>query len=65
MELHEDMNNAGNRPATELPFDANARPIWEVLAELGAKIPADAWAKVPPDTARHIQHYLYGSPKED
>ncbi|GAH02799.1 unnamed protein product, partial [marine sediment metagenome] len=32
-------------------FDPNVRPIWEQIAEIGAKIPPEEWAKVPDSTA--------------
>jgi hypothetical protein len=50
--------------AGELVFDAKARPVWEVVAQLGATIPVSEWAKVPADAARNVEHYLYGVPKE-
>ncbi len=39
------------------------RPIWEVIAEIGASIPDEEWKKVPTDLARNYKHYLYGAPK--
>lgn len=50
--------------AGELTFNAQARPVWEVVAELGTKISDQEWAKVPSDAARQVEHYLYGAPKE-
>ena len=52
------------QPMGEPAFDTTARPIWEVLVELGAAIPAEEWEKVPTDAARNLKHYLYGAPKE-
>jgi len=52
------------QPAGELTFDARVRPVWEVVAELGARIPAKEWEKVPGDAARNIEHYLYGALKD-
>jgi hypothetical protein len=51
------------QPAGELAFDAKARPVWEVLAELGSTIPAKEWEKVPADAASNLEHYLYGADK--
>ena len=48
----------------EVPYDPNTRPIWEVLAEMGAKIPDEEWAKIPKDLSKNLDHYLYGAPKE-
>jgi hypothetical protein len=52
------------QPAGELAFNSEARPIWDVVAELGAQIPVKEWAKVPSDAARNLEHYLYGAPKD-
>jgi hypothetical protein len=41
------------------------RPIWEVLAEIGARVPAKEWAKVPRDLSERLDHYLYGAPKNE
>lgn len=29
-----------------------SRPIWEIAAEIAAKVPDDVWAKVPTDLAK-------------
>lgn len=39
------------------------RPVWETIAELGAQIPDEEWAKVPVDSSINSKHYLYGAPK--
>jgi hypothetical protein len=49
---------------TELPFDPNARPVWEIIEEIGASVPPEDWAKVPPDAARNLDHYLYGAERK-
>jgi hypothetical protein len=49
----------------EAPFVSEARPIWEVVSELGAALPDEAWAGVPTDLSKNVDHYLYGAPKED
>src|SRR5205085_196335 len=51
------------QPVGELDFNAEARPIWEVIAELGKAVPVEEWAKVPEDAAANLDHYLYGHPK--
>jgi hypothetical protein len=50
-------------PAGEVPFEPDARPIWEIVAEIGAAVPEEEWAKVPTDLAKNLDHYLYGAPK--
>lgn len=41
------------------------RPVWELVVELGAQIPAEEWAKVPDDASINFKHYLYGAPKKN
>jgi antitoxin component of MazEF toxin-antitoxin module len=38
-------------------------PIWERIAALTADAPPEELAKLPPDGAAEIAHYLYGTPK--
>ena len=40
------------------------RPIWEVVDEINASLPADTWADVPTDGSMNLDHYLYGAPKQ-
>lgn len=40
------------------------RPIWEVVAEIGAQIPDEEWAKVPNDGSINYRHYLYGASQQ-
>lgn len=40
------------------------RPIWEVVAEIGAQIPDEQWAKIPNDGSINYKHYLYGTFKD-
>jgi hypothetical protein len=42
-------------------FVAEARPIWEEIAEVGASIPEAEWDKLPRDLARNVDHYLDSS----
>ena len=39
------------------------RPIWEVVSEINAGLPADTWENVPTDGSINLDHYLYGAPK--
>ena len=43
---------------------ASPPPIWEVLAARAAAAPADEAAKLPCDLAQHLDHYLYGAPRQ-
>ena len=51
-------------PLGEARYDEAARPIEEILAELGRDVPLDEWKKLPPDLTDNVDHYLYGTPKQ-
>ena len=38
------------------------RPIWEVVEEVNAGLPADTWENVPTDGSINLDHYLYEAP---
>jgi hypothetical protein len=40
------------------------RPIWEVVDEINAGLPADTWENVTTDGSINLDHYLYGAPKQ-
>ena len=40
------------------------RPIWEVVDELNAGLPADTWENVPTDGSINLDHYVFGAPKQ-
>jgi hypothetical protein len=46
----------------EPAYDDSVRPIWEVVAEIGAQAPAETWANVPRDLSERIDEYVYGTP---
>lgn len=47
-----------NKSATNQPaFDPNAIPIWELAAQITASVPAEEWAKLPPDLAQNFDYY--------
>jgi hypothetical protein len=50
------------RPQTEV--DKTARPIWEIVEEIGASVPDEEWAKLPTDLSKNLDYYLYGAPGE-
>lgn len=39
-------------------------PIWEVIARIGESVPIEAWANVPTDLSKQVDHYRYGAPKQ-
>jgi len=51
------------RRAGEAAYDATARPIEDVLAELAAEVPEEDWQRLPPDLTDNLDHYLYGTPR--
>ncbi len=52
-------------PAEAAKYVSGTKPIWEVAAEISARVPAEEWAKLPKDGAKNLHHYLYGAPKEE
>lgn len=44
--------------------DVARKPIWEVVDEINAGLPADTWESVPTDGSINLDHYLYGAPKQ-
>jgi len=44
--------------------EVDRRPIWKVVEEVNAGLPADTWDSVPTDGAINLDHYLYGAPKQ-
>ena len=46
-----------NQIDNNFKFDPEARPIWEIAAEISAQIPDSEWAKVPTDLAKNFDKY--------
>ncbi len=42
---------------------SGARPIEEVLADLGREVPGEEWDRLPSDLSGQVDHYLYGAPR--
>ncbi len=57
----DDAPQDGSRGSDSVPV---REPIWETLVRLGREIPDEAWASVPSDLSKNLDHYLYGAPKE-
>lgn len=49
--------------AGEIPFDTNARPIWEEFEAILSAVPPEELAKLPTDGAARHDHYIYGTGK--
>lgn len=44
--------------------NVDRRPIWEIVDEINAGLPADTWENVPTDGSTNLDHYLYEAPKQ-
>ena len=55
--------------AIETTYDAKtsgaAKPFWQKIQEIGAKVPREEWEKLPKDFARNFESYMYGVPTEE
>jgi antitoxin (DNA-binding transcriptional repressor) of toxin-antitoxin stability system len=66
---------AGTRAGDEVVIEHNARPVAvlraaapgqsidESFAAIAQTVPAEDWERVPPDLAKNLDHYLYGTSK--
>jgi hypothetical protein len=45
-------------------LQTSQQPIWEFAQELMQDAPPEELAKLPIDSARNHDHYLYGAPKQ-
>jgi len=52
------------RSAEAAPSERSSRPIEEVIAEIVADVPPEAWDGLPTDLSEQLDHYLYGTPKK-
>jgi hypothetical protein len=41
----------------DITYDATARPIWEIVVEIGSQIPPEEWEKIPTDLSKNFDHY--------
>ena len=55
---------AGGAGSEPNGVDVNRRPVWEIVDQINAELPADTWENVPTDGSINLDHYLYGSPKQ-
>jgi len=51
------------RPIEDAQRGKEAKPVWQMVAEMGASISREEWAKIPTDLSINSDHYLYGAPK--
>ena len=50
-------NLAGGASSEPNGTGMDRRPIWEVVDEINASLPADTWADVPTDGSMNLDHY--------
>lgn len=53
----QDESNPNKIPLKDIKYDPNAIPIWELAAQLAAKVPDEEWIKLPTDLARNFDYY--------
>ncbi len=41
------------------------RRLADIADSIAATVPAEEWAKLPPDLAKNFEHYRYDYPRED
>lgn len=57
-----------HQPAqTEAPsgVSTDLRSFFETIAEAVKKVPEDEWKRLPADLSKNVDHYLYGTKKEE
>lgn len=40
-------------------------PFLQFVEEISNQVPREEWEKLPKDLSKNIDHYLYGSPKDE
>jgi hypothetical protein len=50
--------------ASSQDTDVDRKPIWEIVDEINAGLPADTWENVPTDGSINLDYYLYVAPKQ-
>ncbi|PZV13358.1 MAG: type I restriction endonuclease subunit R [Leptolyngbya sp.] len=53
----QDASDPNKIDLTKIQYDPNATPIWELAAQISAKVPDEEWAKVPPDLSQRFDYY--------
>lgn len=61
---NENMNVEGNEVENDSQ-DFSAQSFLNMIDEIRAQVQGEEWKKLPTDLAKNIDHYLYGSPKEE
>ena len=53
----QDESNPNKIDLTKIKYDPDAIPIWELVAQISAKVPDEEWKKLPTDLARRFDDY--------
>jgi hypothetical protein len=55
-----------NEEQTDSSHQTTSLPSFlQFVEEISAQIPREEWEKLPNDLSKNLDHYLYGSPKEE
>ncbi len=53
----QDELNPNKIPLADIEYDSNAIPIWQLAAQISARVPHEEWAKVPSDLSQRFDYY--------
>ena len=51
--------------ATEPQFAPSEMPLEDAIAEIMSSVPPEDWATLPEDLSDNLDHYLYGTPRDE
>lgn len=49
---------------TEIKYNNTVRPIWDIVVEIGEKIPESEWEKIPSDLSKNFDFYQQKGEKD-
>lgn len=52
-------------PSGMIDYDEKAKPVWELISDVGMQVPEEEWEQIPKDLSKELDHYLYGSPRSE
>lgn len=58
LDFAETLEEPGATPRSE------NQTIWEMIEDIAARLPEEAWDELPVDGSMNVDHYLYGHPKK-
>jgi hypothetical protein len=58
-----EQNISVSEPTT--PSEQNSKPIWEIFEKFTSILPEEVISRLPVDGSVQIDHYLYGTPKQE